>query len=425
MAWCCTWNPLRKSMEANHDHDRLRPGPAAAHTAGQRNQGAARIRARRGVPARPLLEGEGPGPDHPDSRGAADGADRLAHDCHGRAGAGRDLARQRVGQGQCGGVLPRRRSAEGHHQRRALLRGHQPTLADHAAFGAGQARAGREAGRARQAQHGYPADPRRPDRRLGHQGRQRRDQAHRPQRDHGPRHRQAGRGRARAPGQGDPCRRRATGGREGGAGGQAARRRPACDPVALPADADRECRGEGFHDPVPAADGAGRIVPGAGRKRKGLSKRSISRRACGSRPAAPPTAAAGCRAAGRTASPSARDRTTSAARAWCGSAARRPPRSEEHTSELQSLMRTSYAVFWLKKKKYAINTGPAHARTAVHYGTHFTSNSSKYKSTTIMPALYNHPCTYQTLMIVSYTRKSLYTYQLYTVTTPAVGYYTN
>src|SRR3546814_8241017 len=29
----------------------------------------------------------------------------------------------------------------------------------------------------------------------------------------------------------------------------------------------------------------------------------------------------------------------------------RVPRSEEHTSELQSLMRTSYAVFCLKKKK--------------------------------------------------------------------------
>src|SRR3546814_4551439 len=29
----------------------------------------------------------------------------------------------------------------------------------------------------------------------------------------------------------------------------------------------------------------------------------------------------------------------------------RPERSEEHTSELQSLMRTSYAVFCLKKKK--------------------------------------------------------------------------
>src|SRR3546814_5812987 len=33
------------------------------------------------------------------------------------------------------------------------------------------------------------------------------------------------------------------------------------------------------------------------------------------------------------------------------SEARPPPRSEEHTSELQSLMRISYAVFCLKKKK--------------------------------------------------------------------------
>src|SRR3546814_1587359 len=31
-------------------------------------------------------------------------------------------------------------------------------------------------------------------------------------------------------------------------------------------------------------------------------------------------------------------------------------RSEEHTSELQSLMRISYAVFCLKKKKHHINT---------------------------------------------------------------------
>src|SRR3546814_5666920 len=31
-----------------------------------------------------------------------------------------------------------------------------------------------------------------------------------------------------------------------------------------------------------------------------------------------------------------------------------PPRSEEHTSELQSLMRISYAVFCLKKKKLYI-----------------------------------------------------------------------
>src|SRR3546814_4969911 len=33
-------------------------------------------------------------------------------------------------------------------------------------------------------------------------------------------------------------------------------------------------------------------------------------------------------------------------------ARRTPGRSEEHTSELQSLMRISYAVFCLKKKKY-------------------------------------------------------------------------
>src|SRR3546814_6807924 len=32
-----------------------------------------------------------------------------------------------------------------------------------------------------------------------------------------------------------------------------------------------------------------------------------------------------------------------------------PARSEEHTSELQSLMRISYAVFCLKKKKYNTN----------------------------------------------------------------------
>src|SRR3546814_955766 len=34
----------------------------------------------------------------------------------------------------------------------------------------------------------------------------------------------------------------------------------------------------------------------------------------------------------------------------------KPPRSEEHTSELQSLMRISYAVFCLKKKKKCTHT---------------------------------------------------------------------
>src|SRR3546814_9835006 len=37
---------------------------------------------------------------------------------------------------------------------------------------------------------------------------------------------------------------------------------------------------------------------------------------------------------------------------WC---ANRTGRSEEHTSELQSLMRISYAVFCLKKKKETTN----------------------------------------------------------------------
>src|SRR3546814_2985159 len=41
--------------------------------------------------------------------------------------------------------------------------------------------------------------------------------------------------------------------------------------------------------------------------------------------------------------------------AWTGDRATGSPRSEEHTSELQSLMRISYAVFCLKKKN-TINT---------------------------------------------------------------------
>src|SRR3546814_2433094 len=39
------------------------------------------------------------------------------------------------------------------------------------------------------------------------------------------------------------------------------------------------------------------------------------------------------------------------------------PRSEEHTSELQSLIRISYAVFCLKKKKTKIKTTQMHRKT--------------------------------------------------------------
>src|SRR3546814_3272308 len=43
-----------------------------------------------------------------------------------------------------------------------------------------------------------------------------------------------------------------------------------------------------------------------------------------------------------------------------------PKRSEEHTSELQSLMRISYAVFCLKKKKL----NEAHSANSIHTYTH-------------------------------------------------------
>src|SRR3546814_14263518 len=53
----CTWNPLRKPMEANHEHDRLRPDPAAAHTAGQRNQRSEERRVGKDVSVRVDLGG--------------------------------------------------------------------------------------------------------------------------------------------------------------------------------------------------------------------------------------------------------------------------------------------------------------------------------------------------------------------------------
>src|SRR3546814_3355325 len=47
---------------------------------------------------------------------------------------------------------------------------------------------------------------------------------------------------------------------------------------------------------------------------------------------------------------------------------RRPlGRSEEHTSELQSLMRISYAVFCLKKKKKQNNTHNIHDQPIIKY----------------------------------------------------------
>src|SRR3546814_2750354 len=44
-------------------------------------------------------------------------------------------------------------------------------------------------------------------------------------------------------------------------------------------------------------------------------------------------------------------------------------RSEEHTSELQSLMRISYGVFWLKKKKTQKTTKKSQAHTNIIHQT--------------------------------------------------------
>src|SRR3546814_6638424 len=53
------------------------------------------------------------------------------------------------------------------------------------------------------------------------------------------------------------------------------------------------------------------------------------------------------------------------------------PRSEEHTSELQSLMRISYAVFCLKKKKHSIHHTITRTRVGpAQYTQYRTTNSS-------------------------------------------------
>src|SRR3546814_1788624 len=51
----------------------------------------------------------------------------------------------------------------------------------------------------------------------------------------------------------------------------------------------------------------------------------------------------------------------------------RPARSEEHTSELQSLMRISYAVFCLKKKKITNNTTHSHKHATLLHTTSYTT----------------------------------------------------
>src|SRR3546814_9288605 len=63
--------------------------------------------------------------------------------------------------------------------------------------------------------------------------------------------------------------------------------------------------------------------------------------------------------------------------AWCRA---RRTRSEEHTSELQSLMRISYAVFCLKKKKEKNTQKPPITKSTAHisYNTYIKCIYTKY-----------------------------------------------
>src|SRR3546814_2888223 len=74
----------------------------------------------------------------------------------------------------------------------------------------------------------------------------------------------------------------------------------------------------------------------------------LSSSTCLSVVAVPPAGRAGCR---RTAGKASRLAQRLAQRHGAGLGHVQRARSEEHTSELQSLMRNSYAVFCLKKKK--------------------------------------------------------------------------
>src|SRR3546814_2818565 len=58
-------------------------------------------------------------------------------------------------------------------------------------------------------------------------------------------------------------------------------------------------------------------------------------------------------------------------------------RSEEHTSELQSLMRTSYAVFCLKKKKHYTNTYHTILTQAYKHAKTSDKKPPKYQQTQI------------------------------------------
>ena len=134
------------------------------------------------------------------------GEDQPARDRDGRAVAGGDHARQRLGEGQRGALLPRAAPREGGDLGRELPVRHLAARADHAAQRVRPGRARRAARRARADQPPAPGDHRPAHRGVGRQGARGRGEADRPARGDAARDGQAGRGRAREARQADPRR---------------------------------------------------------------------------------------------------------------------------------------------------------------------------------------------------------------------------
>src|SRR3546814_2337031 len=95
-------------------------------------------------------------------------------------------------------------------------------------------------------------------------------------------------------------------------------------------------------------------------------------------------------------------RTPFALSGRCNKRLRVVRRSEEHTSELQSLMRTSYAVFCLKKKKHQYNKQKKHInqQTITLTKTHITHSKLSIRHETDPPTTHqqiqkNHNITYK------------------------------
>ena len=143
--------PSGRHRHGNHGFrlGRLRrPGAAGGCVRLRGGQDLPRIRTRRGLYARPLHPGVRPRPRHPHPDHPAGRAHRSPHPCRGRSEPGRDLSRQRLGEGERGALLPGHRPRARHHQCGELQRRDQPARPDDATLGARQARARRDAGRA-------------------------------------------------------------------------------------------------------------------------------------------------------------------------------------------------------------------------------------------------------------------------------------